>query len=121
MSFSQNTLRSFVNSDGKLLLCNESFFSHFGCSTEHLIGKSVADVIAPGSDVLEVIRECQSCPGECFTVETAKQCKEGCTIFRWEIYAEQQQGKVTGIHLVGNCIRSEKAAWYLLAYPYRIY
>lgn len=110
MNFPQNTLRSFVNSDGKLLLCNEPFFTHFGCCTEHLIGKSVTDVLASGTEVLQAIQQCQSCPGECITVETAKQCNEGCSFFRWEIYAEQQQGKVTGIHLIGNFLRMEKAA-----------
>lgn len=110
MSFPQNTLRSFVNADGKLLLCNEQFFNHFGCCTEHLIGKSVTDVLAAGSDVLQAIQQCQSYPGECFMVETAKRCKEGCSFFRWEIYAEQRQGKIAGIHLIGNFIKMERAA-----------
>ena len=110
MSFPQNTLRSFVNADGRLLLCNEPFFAHFGCCTEHLIGKSVTDVFACGSEVLQAIRQCQSCPGECFRLETATPCKEGCSFIQWELYAEHQQGKVAGIHLIGNFIRMEKAA-----------
>ena len=110
MSYPQNTLRSFVNTDGKLLLCNESFFSHFGCCTEHLIGKSVTDVVASGSALLQAIQQCQSRPGECIMVETEKQCKEGCDLFRWLIYAEQGQGKIAGIHLIGNFITREKAA-----------
>ena len=111
MSFTQNTLRSFVNADGKLILCNEPFFTHFGCCTEHLIGKSVSDVFAAeGSEVMQAVRWCQLHPGECCTVEMEKKCKEGCTVFRWEIYAEQQQGRVTGIHLIGNFIGREKAA-----------
>ena len=110
MNSSQDTLRSFVNADGRLLLCNEPFFAHFGRCTEHLIGRSVTDVLASGAEVLQAIQQCQSCPGECFTVETAKACKEGCSFFRWEIYAEQQQGRVTGIHLIGNFLRMETAA-----------
>lgn len=110
MNFPQHTLRSFVNADGKLLLCNEPFFAHFGRCTEHLIGKSVTDVLAAGTEVLQAIKHCQSCPGECITVETTKACKEGCSFFRWEIYAEQHQGKVTGIHLIGNFIKVEAAA-----------
>ncbi len=110
MSFTQNTLRSFVNADEKLVLCNEPFFTHFGCCTEHLIGKSVADVFAPGSEVLQAVRWCQMHPGESCTVEMEKKCKEGCTYFRWVIYAEQEQGRMTGIHLIGDFIKQEKAA-----------
>lgn len=110
MNFPQDTLRSFVNADGRLLLCNEPFFAHFGCCTEHLIGKSVTDVLASGSEVWQAIQQCQSYPGECITLETAKACKGGCSFFRWEIYAEQQQGRVTGIHLIGNFLRMEGAA-----------
>lgn len=110
MNSPHNTLRSFVNADGKLLLCNEPFFTHFGCCSEHLIGKSVADVLASGVEVLQAIKQSQAYPSECFTIETTKPCKEGCSFFRWEIYAEQKQGIVTGIHVIGNLLRMEKAA-----------
>jgi PAS domain S-box-containing protein len=111
MSFTQNTLRSFVNSDGKLVLCNEPFFAHFGCCTEHLIGKSLSDVFASDSpEIVQAVHWCKTHPGESCTVDMEKQCKEGCTSFRWVIYAEQQQGRVTGIHIIGNFIRPEKAA-----------
>lgn len=110
MSYPQKTLRSFVNADGRLLLCNESFFAYFGCCSEHLIGKSVTDVVASGSALWQAIQQCQSQPGECITVETEKQCNEGCVLFRWNIYAEQNNGKIAGIHLIGNSITPEKAA-----------
>lgn len=106
MSFTQNTLRSFVNADGKLLLCNEPFFTHFGCCTEHLIGKSVADVFSSREDtsLLQAVQHCCQHPKESFTVEMEKSCKGGCNHFRWEIFAEERGGRVTGIHIVGNYI-----------------
>ena len=112
MSFTQNTLRTFINADGKLIVCNEPFFDHFGCSTEHLIGKSVTDVFSSFEDmgVLQAVQNCRQYPDQSFTVEMEKRCKGGCNHFRWVIYAEQRQGKVTGIHLVGDYIRPEKAA-----------
>lgn len=110
MSFTQNTLRSFVNADGKLVLCNEPFFTHFGCCTEHLIGKSVSDLFAQGSELVQAVSRCQLHPGECYTVETEKECLEGCSHFRWIVYAEEQRGKITGIHLIGNFISQEKVA-----------
>lgn len=110
MSFNQHTLRSFVNADGRLVLCNEPFFNYFGRCTEHLIGKSVTDVFTQGPEILQAVQWCQLHPGETCTVDTEKQCKEGCTHFRWVMYAEQQHGKVTGIHLVGSFLGTEKAA-----------
>lgn len=112
MSFTQNTLRSFLNMDGKLILCNEPFFAHFGCCTEHLIGKSVNDVFSSfeGMGVLEAVQHCRMHPGESFTVDMKKSCKGGCNLFRWQIYAEQVQGSVTGIHLVGSFIHPGQAA-----------
>lgn len=110
MSYPQTSLRSFVNTEGKLLLCNESFFSHFGCCTEHLIGKSVTDVVASGAALAQAIQHCQSHPGECISVETEKQCTEGCLWFRWIVYAEEGNGKITGVHLIGDSIAPPKAA-----------
>jgi hypothetical protein len=104
MSFNQHTLRSFINAEGKLIVCNEPFFHQFGCCTEHLIGKSVAEVMAQSADLLHAVYWCQSHPEDCCTVETALPCRGGSEQFRWMIYAERQQGKVAGIHLVGNHI-----------------
>jgi transcriptional regulator with PAS, ATPase and Fis domain len=110
MSFTQNTLRSFINSDGKLILCNEPFFTHFGCCTEHLIGKSVADVFSSLEDMglLQAVQQCRQHPDQSLTVEMEKQCKGGCNHFRWEIFSEEKEGRVTGIHIVGNYIRPKK-------------
>ena len=112
MSFIQPTLRSFLNTDGKLMLCNELFFLHFGHCTQHLIGKSVFDVFSTfeGRDVLQAVKDCQLNPGQSFTVEMEKTCKEGCAALRWMVYAEQKQGRITGIHLVGSFLGSVKAA-----------
>jgi len=112
MSYNQTTLRSFLNADGKLLLCNEPFFNQFGHCTQHLIGKSVSEVFSSFEDgeILQAVRYCQLNPEESFTVEMEKTCKEGCKFFRWMIYAEKQQGKLTGIHLVGQFFKTEKAA-----------
>lgn len=107
MSYNQNTLRSFVNAEGKLVLCNEPFFSHFGHCTQHLIGRSVSDVFSSCdcTKILDAMRCCQQFPGQCFTVETEKSSPEGFSCFRWEIYAEQARGQVTGIHLVGQSVK----------------
>lgn len=112
MSFTQNTLRSFVTENGKLVLCNEPFFAHFGHCTQHLIGKSVTDVFAQndGIKVMQAMEWCQLHPGESCTFDMQKQCNEGCNIFRWEIYAEQQEGKVSGIHLVGHYLGHKETA-----------
>lgn len=112
MTFIQPTLRSFLNTDGKLVLCNELFFLHFGHCAQHLIGKSVFDVFSPaeGSEVLQAVKNCQLCPEQSFTAGMEKWCQEGCRALRWEVYAERQQGRITGIHLVGSFLRTENAA-----------
>ena len=112
MSYNQQTLRSFVNEEGKLVLCNEPFFAHFGHCTQHLIGRSVTDVFSSCDclKILDAMRFCQLNPGQCFTVETEKQNPEGCDCFRWEIYAEQAKGRLTGIHLVGQSVKKVNAA-----------
>jgi hypothetical protein len=112
MSLPQNTLRTFVTAEGKLVLCNEPFFTHFGHCTQHLIGKSVSEVFSAvdGSEIMQAVRCCQSNPEQSFTVDMEKSCKEGCNHFRWNIYAEQQQGRVTGVHLVGEVLPAETMA-----------
>lgn len=109
MSFTQKTLRSFLNADGKLVLCNELFFDHFGHCTQHLIGRSVTDVFSlnDGIKVLQALEWCHLHPNQSCTLDMQKQCKEGCNFFRWEIFAEQQNGKVTGVHLVGRYLGKE--------------
>lgn len=112
MSFHQNTLRSFVTAEGKLVLCNEPFFTHFGHCTQHLIGKSVGEVFSSfgGNEIMQAVRCCQLDPAQSFTIEMEKNCKDGCCAFRWVIYAEQQQGRVTGVHLVGEILEAVNAA-----------
>lgn len=112
MSYNQSALRSFINAEGKLVLCNEPFFTQFGHCTQHLIGKSVSDVFSSFdcTKILHAMEFCQLHPGQCCTVETEKASAEGCDCFRWEMYAEQSSGRVTGIHLVGQSVKKEKAA-----------
>lgn len=112
MSFAQNTLRSFVNSDGKLILCNEPFFEHFGHCTQHLIGKSVTDVF-PTNDsmkVLQAMEWCQLHPDQSCTIDMEDSCKGGCSFCRWVIYAEQTEGKISGVHLIGRFLPAENLA-----------
>lgn len=112
MSFAQNILRSFVNSDGKLILCNEPFFEHFGHCTQHLIGKSVTDVFSTHDSmkVLQAMEWCQLHPEQSCTIDMEKSCKEGCNLFRWVIYAEKAEGKVSGVHLIGRFLHAEDQA-----------
>src|SRR5690348_839451 len=111
MSFTQPTLRSFLTTEGKLVLCNELFFLHFGHCTQHLIGKSVFDVFSDieGSEVVKAVKECQLHPEQSFTAEMEKPCREGCSALRWSVYAERQQGRITGIHLVGSILATATA------------
>ena len=112
MSFIQGPLRTFLNSDGKLVLCNEPFFEHFGHCTQHLIGKSVTDVFSTddGIKVMEAMQWCQLHPEQSCTLEMTRSCKGGCNLFEWLVYAERQSGKVTGVHLVGRFMHTENAA-----------
>jgi hypothetical protein len=112
MNHNQDTLRSFINAAGKLVLCNEPFFTHFGHCTQHLIGKSVTDVFSSFDcrKILHAMEYCQSHPGQCCTVETQKGSSEGCDCFRWEMYAEQASDRMTGIHLVGQSVKKEEIA-----------
>lgn len=106
MGFLQHTLRSFVTAEGKLVLCNEPFFAHFGHCTQHLIGKSVGEVFPSfnASEIMQAVKCCHLYPDQSFTVEMERSCAEGCNHFRWSIFAEQQHGRVTGIHLVGELV-----------------
>ncbi|HET7897545.1 MAG TPA: PAS domain-containing protein [Flavisolibacter sp.] len=104
MSLYQKTLRSFVTAEGKLVLCNEPFFAYFGQCTQHLIGKSVNDVFSAYSadEIMRAVQCCQSNPAQSLTVDVETTCQQGSCLFRWMIYAEQWQGRVSGIHLVGE-------------------
>lgn len=119
MYCNQHMLRSFISSEGKLVLCNEPFFEHFGHCTQHLIGKSIAQVFSSleAQGLLVAVSKCQQHPDQSFTVEIKKCCKDGHRCFRWVISAEQQHGKLAGIHLVGYMVKPEPkeqpktAAW----------
>lgn len=112
MSLNQHTLRSFLNAEGKLLLCNEPFFQHFGHCRQHLVGRTVNDVFSycECDKILQAVRCCQSDPGRRFTVRTEKRNHEGCTCFQWQVFAEHNGGKITGIHLLGWPVKTETAA-----------
>lgn len=112
MTIDQKTLRSFVTAEGKLMVCNEPFFTHFGHCTQHLIGKSVNEIFSAfdSHEIMQAVQCCQKDPQHTVTIEMEKNCKEGGCCFRWIIYAELQQGRVTGIHLVGEVLASAKAA-----------
>ena len=112
MSFHQKTLRSFVTAEGKLVLCNEPFFAYFGHCTQHLIGKSVEDVFPTlsANEIMQAVQCCQSNPAQSFTVDLQTICQQGCCSFRWMIYAEQWQGRVSGIHLVGEVLENVNAS-----------
>lgn len=104
MCYNQSTLRSFINADGKLAVCNEPFFTQFGHCTQQLIGRTVTDVFS-SFDCLAIVQAvncCQLHPEQAFTVDMESKIKGGCTCFRWEIYAEQSGGRVTGVHLIGQ-------------------
>lgn len=112
MSFHQKTLRSFVTAEGKLVLCNEPFFAYFGHCSQHLIGKSVEEVFPSmgASEIMQAVQCCQSNPAQSFTIDLQAICQQGCCSFRWMIYAEQRQGSVCGIHLVGELLERSQAA-----------
>ena len=60
--------------------------------------------------VLQAMAWCQLHPEQSCTIDMEKRCKEGCDFFRWVIYAEQAQGKVSGVHLIGQFLHSENFA-----------
>jgi hypothetical protein len=71
-------------------------------------------LLRPVLPLLQAIQQCQSRPGECIMVETEKQCKEGCDLLPLAYLRRAGQGKIAGIHLIGNFITREKLLRLLL-------
>lgn len=106
MKQNQNVLCSVVDMQGKFLLCNDVFSRYTGTSPQELIGKNITDVFSPGMQkIRQAIDACKARPLQTYSIEVKTKTNTGSNCLRWTIYAEQQNGMITGIHLSGRVVK----------------
>ena len=113
MRSKKNVLYSFVNPQAKLLKCNRSFLSISGAtSITDIIGKEVKEVFQffQSDKICDAVNSCLAHPEQKITIEIEVVKNGSHHHFEWIIFAEETDGIINGVHLVGRNADLKKQA-----------
>jgi PAS domain S-box-containing protein len=113
MRSNKNVLYSFVNTQTKLLKCNQPFLTALGASSlSEIIGKELKDVfhIFNTEKLHHAVRSCLAHPEQKITIDIEILQGGIQHHFEWIIYAEKKDDKIQGVHLIGRNADMKKQA-----------
>ena len=109
----KNVLYSFVNPQAKLLKCNQSFLTISGASSvSDILGKEIKDVfqLFQSDKIHDAVNSCLAHPEQKITIEIEVIQNDIQHHFEWIIFAEEVEGTINGVHLVGRNADLKKQA-----------
>ncbi|HZH00061.1 MAG TPA: PAS domain-containing protein, partial [Flavisolibacter sp.] len=109
----KNVLYSFVNPQAKLLKCNQSFLTISGASSvSDILGKEIKDVfqLFQSDKIHDAVNSCLAHPEQKITIEIEVIQNDIQHHFEWIIFAEEVEGIINGVHLVGRNADLKKQA-----------